>query len=89
MDCTEGCPTAASVMFGVPGVRVLAAMRDPVGLTLTVETVQTLEGCRRCGALAVAHDPDDVRTVPAVCPSAPSPRARPRPAGGRVADSGS
>ncbi len=55
MDCSEGCPTAA-VMFGVPGVRVLAAMRDPVGLTLTVETDQTVEGCRRCGVLAVAHD---------------------------------
>ncbi len=28
MDCSEGCPTAA-VMFGVPGVRVLAAQREP------------------------------------------------------------
>ncbi len=28
MDCSDGCPTAA-VMFGVPGVRVLAAEREP------------------------------------------------------------
>lgn len=55
MDCSESCPTAA-VMFGVPGVRVLAAERDPVGVRLTVETDQTLEGCRRCGVLAVLHD---------------------------------
>ena len=56
MDCSEGCPTAA-VIFGVCGVRVLAAERDPVGLELTVGTDQTLEGCRRCGVLAVPHDP--------------------------------
>ena len=55
MDCSEGCPTAA-VMFGVPGVLVLAAERDPLGVTVTVETDQTVEGCRRCGVLAVAHD---------------------------------
>ncbi len=55
MDCSEGCPTAA-VMFGVPGVRVLAAQRDAVGLDLTVETDSQVEGCRRCGVLAVAHD---------------------------------
>ncbi len=55
MDCRQGCPTAA-VMFGVPGVRVLAAGRDDAGLDLTVETDQALEGCRRCGVLAVAHD---------------------------------
>lgn len=55
MDCSEGCP-AAAVMFGVPGVRVLAARRDPVGLDLMVETEQTVEGCRRCGVLAVPHD---------------------------------
>ncbi len=55
MDCRQGCPTAA-VMFGVPGVRVLAAQRDAAGLDLTVETDQELEGCRRCGVLAVLHD---------------------------------
>ncbi len=55
MDCSEGCPTAA-VMFGVPGVRVLAALHEPTGLHLTVETDQRIEGCRRCGVLAVPHD---------------------------------
>lgn len=55
MDCSEGCPTAA-VMFGVPGVRVLAAERDVAGLELIVETDQATEGCRRWDVLAVLHD---------------------------------
>ncbi len=55
MDCSEGCPTAA-VMFGVPGVRVLAAKRDDNGLSVTVETDPQVEGCSRCGVLAVLHD---------------------------------
>jgi transposase len=43
-------------MFGVPGVRVLAAQREPGGvLRLTVETDRQLEGCHRCGVLAVPH----------------------------------
>jgi transposase len=43
-------------MFGVPGVRVLAAVQDRGGgLRLTVETDQQLEGCRACGVLAVPH----------------------------------
>lgn len=54
MDCSEGCPTAA-VMFGVPGVRVLAAERDIGELALAVETDQEVEGCHRCGVLAVPH----------------------------------
>ncbi len=55
MDCSEGCPTAA-VMFGVPGVRVLAAERETGGgLRLTVETDQQVEGCHGCGVLAVPH----------------------------------
>ena len=54
MDCSEGCPTAA-VMFGVPGVRVLAAVSEPDGLALVVETDQTVAGCRGCGVLAAAH----------------------------------
>jgi transposase len=55
MDCSDGCPTAA-VMFGVPGVRVLAAERESAGgLLVTVETDQRVEGCRRCGVLAVPH----------------------------------
>ncbi len=55
MDCSEGCLTAA-VMFGVPGVRVLSAHREPAGLDLVVETDRQIEGCRRCGVLAVPHD---------------------------------
>jgi len=42
-------------MFGVPGVRVLAAQPEPDGLCLTVETDQAVAGCRSCGVLAVAH----------------------------------
>jgi transposase len=42
-------------MFGVPGVRVLAAEREGGGLRLTVETDQQVEGCRGCGVLAVPH----------------------------------
>ncbi len=43
---SEGCPTAA-VMFGVPGVRVLAAIRRSDGLELTVETDQLVDGSAR------------------------------------------
>ena len=42
-------------MFGVPGVRVLAAERERDGLGLVVETDQTVAGCRVCGVLAAAH----------------------------------
>jgi transposase len=43
-------------MFGVPGVRVLAAERERGGgLRLTVETDRQVEGCHRCGVLAVPH----------------------------------
>ena len=54
MDCNDGYPTAA-VMFGVPGVRVLAAEQERGGLHLTIETDQQVEGCHGCGALAVHH----------------------------------
>jgi hypothetical protein len=62
MDCSEGCPTAA-VMFGVPGVRVLAAERDGGGLLLTVETDRQVEGCHGCGVLAVPHGRREVRAL--------------------------
>ncbi len=56
MNCSDGCPTAA-VMFGVPGVRVLAAEYERGGgLRLTVETDRQVEGCHQCGVLAVPHD---------------------------------
>jgi len=43
-------------MFGVPGVRVLAAERERGGgLLLTVETDRQLGGCHGCGVLAVPH----------------------------------
>jgi transposase len=43
-------------MFGVPGVRVLAAEREPGGgLRLTVETDRQVEGCHGCGVLAMPH----------------------------------
>lgn len=55
MDCSDGgCPTAA-VMFGVPGVRVLAAGEVDGELQLLVETTEQIEGCRSCGVVAVAH----------------------------------
>ncbi len=55
MDCIDGgCPTAA-VMFGVPGVAVLAAGEVGAELHLLVETVETVAGCRRCGVVAAAH----------------------------------
>lgn len=43
-------------MFGVPGVRVLAAEREPGGgLRLTVETDPQVEGWHGCSVLAVLH----------------------------------
>jgi transposase len=42
-------------MFGVAGIRVLAAVPEPDGLGLVVETDQIVAGCRACGVLAAAH----------------------------------
>ena len=43
-------------MFGVSGVRVLAAERERGdGLRLTVETDRQVEGCHQCGVPAVPH----------------------------------
>jgi hypothetical protein len=49
-----GCLTAA-VMFGVAGIRVLAAGEVGGELHLLVETVERVGGCRCCGVVAVAH----------------------------------
>ena len=43
-------------MFGVPGVRVLAAEGERgEGLRLTVETDRQVGSCHGCGVLAVPH----------------------------------
>jgi len=55
MNCSEGCPLAAEI-FGVPGARVLTAEHDDAGsLCLLVESTSTLDACRVCGVVAVAH----------------------------------
>ena len=52
MDCSDGgCPTAA-VMFGIGGLRVLAAGELGGELHLLVETSEQLEGCQPCGVVA-------------------------------------
>jgi hypothetical protein len=59
MDCSDGGCLTAAVMFGVPGIRVLAAgeleTAAGVELHLLVETDQTATGCRCCGVVATAH----------------------------------
>jgi len=55
MDCSDGGCLTAAVMFGVDGVRVLAAGEVGRELHLLVETVPRVEGCRSCGVVAVPH----------------------------------
>jgi len=55
MDCSDGGCRTAAVMFGVPGVGVLAAGELGGELHLLVETTGQVEGCRSCGVVAVAH----------------------------------
>src|SRR4051812_4232727 len=55
MNCSDGGCLTAAVMFGVPGIRVLAAGEVDGELHLLVETDQELDGCRSCGVVAVAH----------------------------------
>jgi transposase len=55
MNCSDGGCLTAAVMFGVPGIRVLAAGEVGGELHLLVETVAELEGCRSCGVVAVPH----------------------------------
>jgi ferredoxin len=55
MDRNDGgCPTAA-VMFGVPGIRVLAAGEVGGEPHVLVEIVERVGGCRSCGVVAAAH----------------------------------
>ena len=55
MDCRDGGCLTAAVMFGVPGIRVLAAGEVDGELHLLVETTDRIGGCRSCGVVAVAH----------------------------------
>jgi transposase len=55
----------AEAMLGLDGFRVLEVAETPDELTITVETTTTIEGCRRCGTRAEAHDrrPVEVRDL--------------------------
>jgi hypothetical protein len=55
MDCSDGGCVTAAVMFGVPGIRVLAAGEVGGELHLLVETTAETSGCRCCGVVATAH----------------------------------
>jgi transposase len=55
MDCNDGGCLTAAAMFGVPGIRVLAAGEVGGELHLLVETVERVGGCRSCGVVAAAH----------------------------------
>lgn len=44
------------VLVGLPGLRVVEALRDTRGvLTVTVESAPGLMGCRACGVVARGH----------------------------------
>ena len=49
MDCRDGGCSTAAVMFGVPGIAVLAAAEIRGELHLLVETTDRVGGCRRAG----------------------------------------
>lgn len=55
----------AEAMLGLDGFRVLEVTETSDELTITVETRVEIEGCRRCGTRAEAHDrrPVDVRDL--------------------------
>ena len=46
----------AEAMLGLGGFRVLEVAETPDELTITVESTAVIEGCRRCGTRAEAHD---------------------------------
>jgi transposase len=55
--CRDACKPCArcDAFLGIDGVRVVAVERDDGRLRVTVETPPHLEGCRRCGVVAVGH----------------------------------
>lgn len=55
MNCSDdGCLVAAE-MFGVVGMKVLAAHHEGGELRLLVQTPERVGGCRSCGVVALAH----------------------------------
>ncbi|GFG75029.1 hypothetical protein [Mycobacterium botniense] len=54
--------SVVAALFGLDGLRVLAAADAGGELELLVETVVGLAPCPDCGALAVAKDPSGVGT---------------------------
>ena len=54
------------VLVGLPGVRVVDAVRDESGaLTVTVESEVDWTGCYECGVIAHAHGRTQVRLIDA------------------------
>ncbi|MGQ0849286.1 MAG: ISL3 family transposase [Actinomycetota bacterium] len=62
---SDGSNGLAEAMLGLEGFRVLEVTETSDELTITVETISNVEGCRRCGTRAEAHDrrPTDVRDL--------------------------
>lgn len=55
----------AEKLLGLTGMRVVDVIETPDELTVTVESIAGVEGCRRCGSRAESHDrrPVDVRDL--------------------------
>lgn len=50
------CVDTATVLFGLPGLVVLAAAEYGGELEMLVETSESVTGCPRCGVVATLHD---------------------------------
>lgn len=55
MNCSDGGCLTAAVMFGMNGVRILAAGEVGGEPHLLVETSEQIKGCRSCGVVAAAR----------------------------------